>query len=149
MAQVEDVPGRRAGLGEDLARRACAALEGPGDGPDLATLARRAGVTSRALLARALAYREWGAGGLAVLEDAFDPGPGEVAPARRVLGPGAVVRRNRVTLADRQLRLGRDGTWYPLRKDRSGQWLPEGPPLLAPGGDEDGTGVGELAGEPA
>lgn len=132
---------------EDLARRAALALSGT-EGPELAALARRGGIPNRALLARALAWRDWGPEGLAVLDEALDPGPGALAAGRRLLGPGATVRRNRVTLADRQVRLGRDGVWYPLRKDRSGQWLPDGPALVAPGDEaEDGTGVGELFGD--
>jgi len=70
---------------EDLARRA-AALVGPVQhrvGPDLETLARRAGVAPRTLLRRALAWR---AGGTAALETLDNSGTPDATPrSKRVV----------------------------------------------------------------
>jgi hypothetical protein len=99
-----------------------------GVGPSLDDLAARAQVPPRQLLRRALAWRAGGADALAVVDDQWDPGPAVLAVGRAMLGPGAVGRRNRVTLGDRQLRLGRDGRWYPYRRSGSG-WDPDGPPV--------------------
>jgi uncharacterized Zn finger protein len=127
---------------EDLARRAAAALTDlPGATPDgLARLARSAGVPARTLFARALAWRDGGSGALGALEERFEPGPAQLAAGRALLGPGATGRANRVTLGERQLRLGRDGRWYRFAKDRSGTWLSDGPPLESAGTQE----IGEL-----
>jgi uncharacterized Zn finger protein len=131
---------------QDLARRAATLLVGPdGDaGPDtrgtvsvvgadawasgshFADLARRAGLPSRELLRRALAWRYGGAGALSALLEPWDPTPDQLASGRAAAGAGAGVRRNRVTLGERQLRLGLDGRWYPFRKTRTG-WDPDGP----------------------
>lgn len=136
--------GRSSGLEltaeEDLARRAAALLagdEGGGGSCDLAELARRAGMPGRELVRRALAFRDGGPEGLAVLYGEWDPGPAAVAPGRALLGHGAVARRNRVTSGGRQLRLGRDGRWYPFRKDRAGRWNPDGAPVAATPADSD------------
>ncbi len=128
---------------QDLARRAAAALP-TGDATTepraLVELAARAGMPARELLRRGLAYRDGGAEALALLEGSWDPGPDAVAPGKALLGERAVARRNRVTLGERQLRLGRDGRWYPYRKERGGGWRPDGAPLAAAAEDE----VGEL-----
>ncbi|MCU1493055.1 MAG: hypothetical protein JWO62_819 [Acidimicrobiaceae bacterium] len=119
---------------QDLARRAAALLargEGGADTSALTELAHRAGVPGRELLRRALAFRDGGPEGLAVLDEAWDPDPATLAAGRTRLGPGAAARRNRVTLGERQLRLGRDGRWYPFRKDRAGRWNPDGVPLAS------------------
>ena len=136
----------RAGLeltvDQDLARRAAALLaDGPGgtDTPALNALARCAGLPGRELLRRALAFRYGGAEGLTVLDEAWDPGPAPLSTGRALLGPGATVRRNRVTLGERQFRLGRDGCWYPFRKDRTGRWNPEGAPITPMTDDEVGN----------
>ena len=135
----------------DLARRA-AALIGQGsehgDGvalgaaDQLPALARRSGMAARELLWRAVAYREGGLAGLAALDEIWDPGAAVMAAGAGMLGSGAVVRRNRVTLGPRQLRLGRDGRWYPFRKGRVSDWIPDGGPVepLPSAGPE----VGEL-----
>jgi hypothetical protein len=56
-------------------------------------------------------------------------------PGRALLGERATVRRNRVTLADRRPRLGRDGRWYPFRRSGRGagatMWTPDGAPMEA------------------
>jgi uncharacterized Zn finger protein len=127
---------------QDLARRAAALLaDGPGgtDTPALNALARCAGLPGRELLRRALAFRYGGAEGLTVLDEAWDPGPAPLSTGRALLGPGATVRRNRVTLGERQFRLGRDGRWYPFRKDRTGRWHPEGAPITPMTDDEVGN----------
>lgn len=110
---------------QDLARWAASALEGGATGVDLATLADRAGVPARQLFLRALAWKSGGPEGLAALVETWDPSPAELAPGRTALGGGARASHNRVTLGDRQLRLGRDGRWYPFRKVR-GSWEPDG-----------------------
>jgi hypothetical protein len=124
---------------EDLARRASLLLAGQeaNDGHlTLDELALRAGLPGRELLRRALAFRDGGVGGLAVLGEAWEPGPELTAVGRTLLGPGAVVRLNRVTLGERQLRLGRDGRWYPFRKDRA-SWSPDGTPITPMADDGD------------
>lgn len=125
----------------DLARRA-AALLGPDAGGSLtlATLAARAGLPSRQLLRRALAWRAGGAVALDVLGEQWDPGPRAMAEATQLLGGRVTVRRNRATSGDRQLRLGRDGRWYPYRRATDGGWDPDGPGVAAAG-----TGVGGQA----
>jgi uncharacterized Zn finger protein len=127
---------------QDLARRAAALLadgQGGTDTPALNELARRAGLPGRELLRRALAFRYAGPEGLTVLDEAWDPGPVPLSTGRALLGPGATVRRNRVTLGERQSRLGRDGRWYPFRKDRTGRWNPEGAPITPVTDDEVGN----------
>ncbi|MDA8076349.1 MAG: SWIM zinc finger family protein [Actinomycetota bacterium] len=116
----------------DLARRA-AALVGPSapESVDLATLAARTSLSPRQLLRRALAWQAGGAAALDVLEEQWDPGPSAMAEGRDLLGEHATLRRNRLTAADRQLRLGRDGCWYPYRKASDGGWDPDGPGLPA------------------
>jgi len=63
-----------------------------------------------------------------VLVGTWDPAPTELEPGRELLGPSARARQNRLTTGDEQLRLGRDGHWYPYRRTRSG-WDPDGPHL--------------------
>ncbi|MDQ6837160.1 MAG: hypothetical protein M3137_02140, partial [Actinomycetota bacterium] len=111
---------------QDLARRAAEAL---GDSDGLRVMARQAGVTSRQLLRSALAWRDGGPGGLAALHEPWDPEAEALEPGRALLGSGSTARHNRVTRAADQVRLGPDRRWYPFRKDRSGGWYPDGPPL--------------------
>lgn len=144
-------------LPTDLARRAAtlvgersedgAVSAGLGAADELPALARRLGVPVRHLLWQAVAYREGGEVGLAVLEDVWDPGAAVVAIGVGMLGAGATARRNRVTLGTRQLRVGRDGRWYPFRKGRVSEWIPDGPPIeaAAVADDIDVGEVGELA----
>lgn len=136
---------------EDLARRASIALDpnaGATGGLSIAELASRAGVPARELLRRALAWREGGRGGLAALDEAWNPDPGKTAAGRALLGPGAAVRSNRVTLGERQLRLGRDGSWYPFARDRAGAWLPAGPPITAMRAEDEVGNLIEADGQP-
>ncbi|WP_199444111.1 SWIM zinc finger family protein [Umezawaea beigongshangensis] len=91
-----------------------------------------------------LPARAWTFGGrvaLDVLETSWTPARTELARARAALaagwdgddGPDFDVRGNRWTAAGHgvQLRLGRDGRWYPYR-DRDGTWWPVGPPAPDP-----------------
>ncbi|MHB1785409.1 MAG: SWIM zinc finger family protein [Acidimicrobiales bacterium] len=131
---------------EDLARRAASRLagdEGNASSSTLSELARRSGVPGRELVRRAVAFRDGGREGLAVLGEGWDPGPVAIAVGRALLGHGAVARHNRVTLGERQLRLGQDGRWYPFRKDRAGRWNPDGLPITAPSGDDDLGDLGD------
>jgi uncharacterized Zn finger protein len=125
----------------DLARRA-ASLIGPsaGESVDLATLAARAHLRPRTLLRRALAWQAGGLAGLDALEELWDPGPAAMAEGRALLGNQGTLRRNRVTAADRQLRLGRDGCWYPYRKASDGGWDPDGPGFPAGAAAQVGAG---------
>jgi hypothetical protein len=123
--------GMELSAGEDLARRAAMMLAPNGlDGSEgaIGELARAAGIAQRELFLRALAWR-WGAGeGLFVLSESWDPPRDETAVGRALLGGPATIRRNRVSLGERQLRLGRDRQWYPFRRWRGG-WAPDGEPL--------------------
>ncbi|MCC3772950.1 SWF or SNF family helicase, partial [Streptomyces sp. UNOC14_S4] len=91
----------------------------------------------RTELARAV--RAWGHGGaaaLAVLEDDWAPGADVLARARAQLAsawedgtaPELRCAHNHWTAVgtDAQLRYGRDGHWWPYRKE-SGRWQPAGP----------------------
>ncbi len=131
----------------DLARRA-ASLVGPSaaDSVDLTTLAARANLSPRRLLRRALAWQTGGAAALDVLEEQWDPGPATMAEGRDLLGGRATLRRNRLTAADRQLRLGRDGCWYPYRKASDGGWDPDGPGIPAGAAAQIGAGAGSGSG---
>ena len=102
-------------------------LSGPG-GLSIDTLARAAGLSTRQLLREALAWIQGGTSALEVLEGSWIPEASELDEARSALGPGAKAWRNRITAGDRQIRIGRDGRWYPYR--RSGEsWDPQGTPL--------------------
>jgi uncharacterized Zn finger protein len=128
---------------EDLGRRAALLLasdESNTDSSAFGELARRAGLPGRTLLRCALAYRDGGVEGVAVLDEAWEPDSDRLAVGRSLLGSGATARHNRVTLGERQLRLGRSGRWYPFRKDR-GSWSPDGAPILPMTDDDD---VGDL-----
>lgn len=114
---------------EDLARRA-AAVRGT---PAFDALAKRAGVPARLLARRAAAWRRGGRDALAVMEDTWSPDEGDVYEAVVAVGGGAHVWRNQVSdAADKvQLRLGRDGLWYPLKRvDRV--WEVAGTPAADP-----------------
>ncbi|MDQ1711785.1 MAG: hypothetical protein QOE45_1235 [Frankiaceae bacterium] len=109
---------------EDLARRAAALL----GTPKIDRLAKRAGIPARMLSRRAEAWARGGRGALGILDDTWAPDDADVAEAVAVLGGGAHVWRNQVSDASdsRQLRLGRDGLWYPLRRT-GGAWKLAGP----------------------
>ncbi|MEC4020360.1 SWIM zinc finger family protein [Streptomyces sp. H27-D2] len=105
--------------------------------PVAARLATGSG-RERADLARAVrAWEHGGAAGLDVLEEDWTPGPDALARARAGLAaawaddeerPRLRATRNRWTAvgSDAQLRYGRDGRWWPYRKER-GSWWPAGP----------------------
>jgi len=139
-------------LGEDLARRAADVI-GRAGGPDeagraagmgaappptlpmldgIAAIARRAGLPPREILRRAIAWRDGGRWGLDALLSPWKPSPSALAIGRMLLGEAASAWRNRLTLGDRQLRLGRDGRWYPFRRRRDASWDPDGQPLESP-----------------
>ena len=131
LAHGEPTTGLELPLAADLARRAAAMLGPAGRQEDILELASRAGVRARDLLNQALAWQQGGSEGLFVLQEDWDAGREPMMKGRALLGGQATVRRNRVTLADRQLRLGRDGRWYPFRRSGRGSgaaaWTPDGP----------------------
>ncbi|WP_149180377.1 SWF or SNF family helicase [Streptomyces sp. TRM49041] len=126
--------------GQDAVRLAAVA----GDAPEV--VARLAAGTGRGSVDLELAVRAWrlgGAAGLAVLEEEWAPEPDVSAraeallagawedgerPALRSVGGG----RWDVPGADVQVRLGRDGRWWPYRRER-GRWAPAGPCGHEPG----------------
>ena len=89
-----------------------------------------------------------GVAGIDALGEVWSPAAAEVARGRAALAaafddddvPEVSVWRNRFTVAGRevQVRLGRDGRWYPYRR-RAGDWWPAGPPARDPG-----AALGEL-----
>ncbi|MET7617607.1 SWF or SNF family helicase [Streptomyces sp. NPDC005408] len=118
---------------QDAVRLAAAA-------PGPAIAGRLAAGTDRQRTELELAVRAWhfgGAAALPVLDEGWTPEPDVLARARTALdeaweeadrpqlrgtGPG----RWTVVGADAQLRLSRDGRWWPYRKER-GRWAPAGP----------------------
>ncbi len=114
---------------EDVVRRAASLL----GTPQLDRLAKRANVPPRVLSRRARAWTLGGRGALGVLDSTWSPDPGDVGEAVAVLGGGAHVWLNQVADAadSRQLRLGRDGLWYPLHR-RGGAWELAGPGAADP-----------------
>ena len=117
----------------DLARRAAAMLTPATGQREIIELASSAGVSVRDLLNQALAWRDGGSEGLFVLLESWDAPSDSMTVGRALLGGQATVRRNRATLGERQLRLGRDGRWYPFRRARRGagaaEWTPDGTPI--------------------
>ncbi|MET9293960.1 SWF or SNF family helicase [Streptomyces sp. NPDC003077] len=109
-------------------------------GPPSAVAVRLADGTGRGPRGLALAVRAWeqgGAAGLSVLDEEWTPDPAALARATAQLAaawegdasrPALRTRGNRWTVVggDAQLRYGRDGRWWPYRKER-GQWTPAGP----------------------
>ncbi|MFF9773969.1 SWF or SNF family helicase [Streptomyces sp. NPDC013978] len=103
----------------------------------------------------ALAVRAWrygGAAGLAVLDEEWSVPAESLARARAALEtawdegerPSLRSAHNRWTVVggDAQLRLGRDGRWWPYRKER-GRWAPAGPAAHDPA-----TALASVTGEP-
>jgi uncharacterized Zn finger protein len=88
-----------------------------------------------------MAWRTGGPAGLEVLQERWEPSRAESARGRTALAagweedelPAFSVDGNHWTLTGRglQLRLGRDGRWYPYRQD-AGEWWPAGPPSPEP-----------------
>ncbi|MFJ3279530.1 SWIM zinc finger family protein [Streptomyces halstedii] len=114
--------------------------------PDTRTLARVAAASGRQradLDAAVSAWRFGGAAALAVYDEEWAPGPHELARARAALAgawedgdaPRLRPSHNRWTVvgAGTQLRYGRDGRWWPYRKER-GRWVPAGPAGEDPAG---------------
>ncbi|MEU0344528.1 SWF or SNF family helicase [Streptomyces bobili] len=131
-------PARALTVGEDAVRLAAGL---PGDGDTESTrsvLDRLAAGTGRSREQLALAVRAWRTGGVAaltVLEEEWAVEGEALARARAALDtaweederPVLRVRGNRWTVVGPagQLRLGRDGRWWPYRKER-GRWVPAG-----------------------
>ncbi|MFK4105282.1 SWF or SNF family helicase [Streptomyces sp. NPDC019531] len=122
---------------QDAARLAVAA-------PGQAVTERLAAGSGRDLDSLAHATRAWGLGGaaaLSVLEEEWVPSGDTLARARAALDsawdederPSLRATGNRWTVVDgpAQIRLGRDGRWWPYRNER-GHWVPAGPPVLDP-----------------
>lgn len=115
--------------------------------PGEAISARLAAGSGRDTRALALAVRAWelgGPAGLAVLEEDWTPEPEELARATGRLAaawedgeirPRLRATRNRWTVVGggAQLRYGRDGRWWPYRRE-DGQWTPAGPATDDPAG---------------
>ncbi|MEU6083114.1 SWF or SNF family helicase [Streptomyces sp. NPDC047108] len=105
--------------------------------PVAARLTEGSGRDARGMDLAVRAWRQGGAAALAVLEEEWDPEPEALARARTELSsawageqhaPRLRATGNRWTAvgADAQLRYGRDGRWWPYRKER-GRWCPAGP----------------------
>ncbi|MDV9200981.1 SWF or SNF family helicase, partial [Streptomyces sp. Wh19] len=116
-------------------------------------LAAGSGRRGAELDAAVRAWRYGGVAALTVLEEEWTPDPEHLARARARLAeawedgerPRLRAAGNRWTAVDSgvQLRYGRDGRWWPYRKE-SGRWVPAGPAdddpasaLGASGGPED------------
>ncbi|MFF0623873.1 SWF or SNF family helicase [Streptomyces sp. NPDC004296] len=109
-------------------------------GPGAAVAARLADGSGRDARGLALAVRAWqvgGAVGLAALEEEWTPAPEVLSRLRDRLAaawedeasrPRFRAAGNRWTVVggDVQLRFGRDGRWWPFRKE-GGRWAPAGP----------------------
>jgi hypothetical protein len=137
MAHGERSTGLELPAAADLARRAAAMLAPATGQGEILELASAAGLPARDLLNQALAWRDGGSEGLFVLLEHWDAPRDSMVSARALLGERATVRRNRATLEDRQLRLGRDGRWYPFRRSGrgsgTGAWTPDGVPIEGDG----------------
>lgn len=102
-------------------------------------LAAGSGRSPRALERGALAWRFGGATGLSALEEEWTVEGEAHARARAALEaaweederPPLRARGNRWTAGDAQIRLGRDGAWWPFRRVR-GEWIPAGTASLDP-----------------
>jgi uncharacterized Zn finger protein len=125
------------GVAPDAVRLAVAA-------PDHALVERLATGSGRDQESLADATRAWELGGadaLSVLEEQWEPSGGTLARARAALDsawdederPSLTAGGNRWTVvgAPAQVRLGRDGRWWPYRKERE-RWILAGPAALDP-----------------
>jgi hypothetical protein len=130
-AHGQEAPAAELTVEQDAVRLAASATEG-------AIVERLAGGSGRDRQELALAVRAWHHGGvvaLAVLEDEWAVEAEALARARASLEaawdederPRLRATRNRWTAVGTpaQLRLGRDGRWWPYRKER-GRWTPAG-----------------------
>ncbi|WP_241827079.1 SWF or SNF family helicase [Streptomyces graminilatus] len=105
-------------------------------------LAEGSGRDREQLASAVRAWRFGGPGALSVLEEEWTVGGETLARARAALDsawdedrrPVLRAARNRWTVvgADSQLRLGRDGRWWPYRR-QNGRWLPAGQAAQDPG----------------
>ena len=116
----------------DLARLAAERL----GGPEFADLALRAGMDARALGRLALAWRSGAAAGVEVLLNDWDPAAEDLREGMEAIAKArhpARRWRNRVSIpgGDLQLRLGRDGLWYLLRRVATA-WELRDPPETEP-----------------
>ncbi|MFH8804181.1 SWF or SNF family helicase [Streptomyces sp. NPDC017936] len=129
-------PTERSTVAEDAVRLAAGRAGGPEPAPHVRD--RLAAGSGRSREQLALAVRAWrigGAAALSVLEEEWTVEAEPLARARTALDsaweqderPVLRARGNRWTVAasDAQLRLGRDGRWWPYRK-RRGRWVPAG-----------------------
>jgi hypothetical protein len=118
--------------GADLARRAASMLISAGQA-GIRELASSAGVSVQGLANQAMAWQAGGSEGLFVLLEEWRAPRDSVQSGRALLGGQATIRRNRATLGERQVRLGRDGRWYPFRRSRGvtgpHAWTPAGDPI--------------------
>jgi hypothetical protein len=130
LAHGEPSSGLELSSAQDLARRAATMLGPEQESGEIRELASLAGVPARDLLSQARAWRDGGSEGFFVLSESWDPPSHATRLGRALLGGSGTVRRNRVTFGDRQVRLGRDGRWYPfLRSGRTAaSWTPNGAP---------------------
>jgi uncharacterized Zn finger protein len=152
----------RPGHGQDAAEELTLALDAvrlaAGD-PPRASRQRLAEGSGRDGEDLALAVRAWRYGGtaaLSVLEEEWPVAAESLARARAALEsawdederPRLRASGNRwsVVGASAQLRLGRDGRWWPYRKER-GRWIPAGPAVRDPA-TALATAEGERSGDP-
>ncbi|WP_260334794.1 SWIM zinc finger family protein, partial [Streptomyces beigongshangae] len=112
-----------------------------------ASLAAAAGRTPADLARAVAAWRQGGSGGLAALEEAWDPPAGRFDRARPLLLaadlPAFRPWRNHLThpRGHLQLRLGHDGLWYAYESEPGhDDWWPRGTPDLDPVGALTGLG---------
>ncbi|WP_392675391.1 SWF or SNF family helicase [Streptomyces sp. LN785] len=122
--------------------------------PEPWIVSRLATGSGRQRAALDVAVRAWGHGGaaaLTVLDEEWTPDPESLARARARLAaawedgdrPRLRAAANRWTAADGdvQLRFGRDGRWWPYRKEH-GRWIPAGP-----AGDDPATALAVALGD--
>ncbi|QDI72416.1 SWF or SNF family helicase [Streptomyces calvus] len=134
---MTDLPAPEPSVAVDAVRLAAGA-------PGRAVADRLAEGSGRGREGLAAAVRAWEVGGaaaLAVLDEEWTVRGADLARARAALEsawaederPALRARANRWTVVDApfQLRLGRDGRWWPYRKER-GRWLPAGGPAQDP-----------------
>ncbi|MFD0313428.1 SWIM zinc finger family protein [Streptomyces flavalbus] len=134
---AQDAPGVGLTVAQDAVRLAAGS-----PARDVADrLAKGSGRAPEELAAAVRAWRYGGAAGLSVFEEEWTVDGEALARARAALEtaweaderPSLRARGNRWTVvgAPRQLRLGRDGRWWPYRGER-GRWLPAGGPAQDP-----------------
>ncbi|WP_225078451.1 SWF or SNF family helicase [Streptomyces sp. CoT10] len=124
-----------------VAQDAVRLAAGATDSAVLDRLAEGSGRSREELTRAVLAFRLGGASGLSVLEEEWAPdGDGHARACAAVESaweederPSLRAENNRWTVdgEERQLRLGRDGRWWPYRR-RQGHWEPVGSPAQDP-----------------